>query len=84
MEGLFSGVSGQVMALAAIGGLALGFLIPKLAVAAGLALFLAIIGTFVLASMAGTPVPMMAWMVGVLVSILAAAVGSWVRSAAGR
>jgi hypothetical protein len=72
-----------VLAISGLVGLAIGLIVPRLPVATGIALFLGILATFLMAATSGTPVPMIGWMSAVVLAVLAAALG-WVLRGRGR
>jgi len=76
-------VVGTLLAIAGLAGLAAGLILPKLGAAVGVALFLGVFATFLMASTSGAPVPMLGWMSGIVVAMLAAALG-WILRRRGR
>jgi hypothetical protein len=80
MDALMSTLTAQLLGLSGLGGLAVGLILPRLAAALGVAVFVGILATFVLAATSGVPVPMPGWILSLATALLAAAVGWWIRS----
>jgi len=79
MDVLTSPIVVQLMAVAGIASLAVGLIVPRLGVSLAIALFIAVLATFVIASRAGMPVPQLGWFAGIAVGFLGAAAGWFVR-----
>lgn len=80
MDVLLTSFVAQLLAIAGLGGLVAGLILPHAGAAVGVGLFIGILATFALASASGTPVPMLAWLLAVLVGMAGGWLGWFVRS----
>ena len=69
----------KLLSIAGIGGLIAGFFIRHWPIAAGAGVALGVIDTLALASMRGTGVAPISWIMAILVAVLTATLGWWLR-----